>query len=100
MNRNQGRIKINVVSTYLCKKGIFPEILDVKLVLLIRELAKILKHRKNQNRASDAAVEAQRLLELSLGNNPNPSYGVLGGLVVLAVWLRSRCAICPISRMN
>jgi hypothetical protein len=78
-----------------------PETLDIKFVLIICVLAKFLKHRKNQNIASDIAIDAKRLFELSLENNPPPpACGMMRGLVVLAVRLCSRCAACPISRVS
>jgi hypothetical protein len=50
-----------------------PETLDTKFVLIICVLAKFLKHRKNQNIASNVAIDAKRLFKLSLENNPPPS---------------------------
>lgn len=66
LNRKQRRVQLNEASVYLRKKGLSPEIRDVKLVLFIRRLVKILQHRKNQSRSSDAAREVQKVLDLSL----------------------------------
>jgi len=69
LSRKQRRVLVNEASAHFRKKGISPEIQDVKLVLFIRRLVKILEHRNNQNRSSDAAREAHHILDLSLLNN-------------------------------
>jgi len=69
LNRNQRRLHLNEASVYFHQKGLTPEILDVKLVLFVRRLVKILERRKNHHRSCDAAREAQRILDLSLHNN-------------------------------
>ncbi|NQV47502.1 MAG: hypothetical protein HQ504_06935 [Rhodospirillaceae bacterium] len=57
-SHNQRRAHVNKASDDLRKKGLSPNILDVKQVLLVRQLTKILERRKNNNRASDAAIAA------------------------------------------
>jgi len=68
-SHNQRRAHVNEASDDLRKKGLSPKILDVKQVLLVRQLTKILERRKNNNRASDAAIAAQKVLDLSLRSN-------------------------------
>jgi len=69
LNRKQRRIHLNEAANDLRKKGLSPEILNVRIVLFTRRLMKILGHRKNPTRSSDAAHETQKILDLSLRNN-------------------------------
>lgn len=69
LSRKQRRAQIKEGPKYLRKKGLSPDIRDVKLVLLTRRLVKILADKKNLHRASDAAIETQKVLDLSLRNN-------------------------------